>query len=94
MRIVMMEALYVNGNNGNTSYNATCFDSFAVEQIPKEIENLIKNKNIIRNIYRIQAFHSIMCGYFSIRFFDFVQKGTTLLDSTNFLSLNKYKKND
>ena len=25
----------MNGNNGSTSYNATYFDSFAVEHIPK-----------------------------------------------------------
>ena len=28
-------ALYVNGNNGSTSYGAISFDSFGVEQIPK-----------------------------------------------------------
>ena len=51
-------ALYVNANN------IVCFDSFGVEHIPKEIKKFIGNKNIIINIYRIQAFSSIMCGYF------------------------------
>ena len=53
-------ALYVNSDN------VTYFDSFGVERIPKEIRKFIKNKNI----YRIQAYHSIMCGYFCIGFID------------------------
>ena len=41
----------------------TYFDSFGVEHIPKEI--MKKNgQKIITNIYRIQAYDSIMCGYF------------------------------
>ena len=31
-------ALYVNGNNGSLSYNATYFKSFGVKHIPKEIK--------------------------------------------------------
>ena len=46
-------AFYVNGNNGGTSYDATYFDSFRVEHIPKEIKKFIGNKYIITNIYRI-----------------------------------------
>ena len=42
--------------------NVTYFDSFGVENIPKEIKNIIGNKNIITNIYRIQTYDSIMCG--------------------------------
>ena len=48
-------ALYVNRDN------ATYFDSLWVEHIPKEIKKFIGNKNIITNIYRIQAYDSIMC---------------------------------
>ena len=39
--------LYVNGND------ITYFDSFGVEHIPKEVKKFIRNKNIIKNIYRI-----------------------------------------
>ena len=46
--------------------NVTYFDSFGVEYIPKEIRKFIGNKNMITNIYRIQAYVSIMCGYFCI----------------------------
>ena len=54
-------ALYVNGNN-----NAIYFDSFGVEHIPKKIKHFIGNKNIITNIYRIQAYDLKMSGYFCI----------------------------
>ena len=62
-------ALYVNAEY------VKYFDSFGVELIPKEIKKLIKNKNIITNIYRIQAYNSIMCGYFWIGFVDFMLIG-------------------
>ena len=48
-------ALYVNAKN------VTYFDSFGVKHIPEEIKKFIKTKNIITNIYRIQAYDSIMC---------------------------------
>ena len=70
------------------------FDSFGVEHIPKEIKKFIGNKNIITNIYRIQAYDSIMCGYFCIGFIDFMLKGKSLLEYTNLFSPNDYEKND
>ena len=51
-------ALWVSNNN------VTYFDSFGVEHIPKEIKAFIENRNIKTNIFRIQAYDSIMCGYF------------------------------
>ena len=77
--------------NGN---NIIYFDSFGVEHIPKEIKKFIGNKNIITNIYRIQAYNSIMCGYFCIGFIDFMLKGKILLEHTNLFSSNDYEKND
>ena len=58
-------ALWINNNN------VTYFDSFGVEHIPKEIKAFIKNRNIETNIFRIQAYDSIMCEYFCIGFIDF-----------------------
>ena len=81
-------AFYVNDNN------VTYFDSFGVEHIPNEIRKFTGNKNIITNIYRIQAYDSIMCGYFCIRSIDFKLKGKSLLDYTNSFSPNDYEKND
>ena len=75
--------------NGN---NATYFDSLAVEHIPKEIKRFIGNKNIVTIIYRIQAYNSIMCGYFCVGFIDFMLKGKSFLDYTNLFSPNKMKR--
>ena len=86
--------LYVNGNNGSASYDAVYFDSFGVEHIPKEIKRFIGNKNIITNVYRIQAYNSIMCGYFCIGFIDFMRKVKKLLDFKNLFSPNEYLRND
>ena len=41
---------------------AVYFDSFGIEHIPKEIKHAIGNKEIKANIFRIQAYYSIMCG--------------------------------
>ena len=59
------------------------FHSFEVELIPKEIKAFIGNKNIKTNIFRIQAFDSIMCRYFCFGFIDVKRAGKTLTDFTN-----------
>ena len=74
--------------------DVTYFDSFAVEHIPKEIKAFINDKNIKRSIFRIQAYDSILCGYFCIGFIDFMLAGKTLTDFTNLFSSNNFKKND
>ena len=90
-------ALYVNNKT------ATYFDSFGVEHIPKEIMKFIgsneqsssakaRNKNIITNIFRIQAYNSIMCGYFCIGFINFMFNGNSLTDYTSLFSPNDLKK--
>ena len=77
-----------------TNNDVTYFDSFGVEHIPKELKKFIGNKNIITNIYRIQANDSIIYGYFCIGFVDFMLKGKSLLDYANLFSPNDYEKND
>ena len=77
-------------NNKTVTY----FDSFGVEHIPKEIKKFINSKNIITNIFRIQAYDSVMCGYFCIGFINFVLKGNNLADFTNLFLPNNFKKND
>ena len=69
------------------------FDTFGIEHIPKEINKFINN-DTKSNIFRIQAYNSIMCGYFCIEFINFMLKGKTLLDYTNLYSPNDFKKND
>ena len=80
-------ALYVNNET------VTYFDSFGIELIPKEVKKFIDNRNIISNIYRIQNYDSIMCGYFCIGFIDYMFKGKSLTDYTNLFSPNNFKKN-
>ena len=70
------------------------FDSFGVEHVPKEIIKLIKNKDIMVNIFRLQAYDSIMCGYYCIEFINYILKSKTLLDYTNLFSPNNFKKNN
>ena len=81
-------ALYVNNKI------VTYFDSFGVEHIPKKIMKFIARKKMIANIYRTQAYDSIMCAYFCIGFINFMFNGKTLKDYTNLFSQNDFKKND
>ena len=82
-------------NNNKVIY----FDSFGVEHISKEIKTFINrplssawhDKNIT-NIFRIEAYDSIMCGYFYIGFIDFMLAGKTT-EYTNLFSPNNFKKN-
>ena len=61
--------------------------------IPKEIEKFIRNKNIIANIYRIQAYSSAMCEYFCIGL-TIMLKGKSLLEYRNLFFPDDYEKND
>ena len=72
----------------------TYFDSFGVEHIPTEIRTLIINRplSVKTNIFRIQAYDSIICGYFCIGFIDFMLAGKTLTDFANLFSPNNFKK--
>ena len=74
--------------------NIVYFDSFGVEHISKEITKFIRNKNITTNIYRIQAYDSIMCVYFCTGLTHFMLKGKILLENTNLCFPNDYEKND
>ena len=82
--------VYLFVKNNEVNY----FDSFGIEHIPNEINKFIGNKNIISNIFRLQAYDSIMCGYYCIEFINYMLKGKTLLDCTNLFSPNDFKKND
>ena len=68
--------MYVQNND------VTCFHNFEVEKISKETKEFIGNKNIKTDIFRIQTYDSIMCGYFCIGFIDFILAGETLTEFT------------
>ena len=81
-------ALYVNNKT------VTYFDGSGIEHIPKEVRKFMGNRNITTNIYRIQNYDSIMCGYFCIEFINYMFTGKSLTDYTNLFSSNNFKKND
>ena len=72
----------------------TYFDSFGLEHIPIKIKTFIGNKSIKINIFRIQAYGSIMCGYFCAGFINFMLEGKSLPEYTNLFSPYDFKKND
>ena len=67
-------ALYVNAKN------ITYFDSFGVENIPKEIRNSLKIK-ILHQIFI--KYKYMMCGYFCIGLIDSMLKGKSFLEYGN-----------
>ena len=68
-------------------------DYFGIEYIPQEVLNKLKDKSITHNLFRIQYDESIMCGFYFIAFIEYLLARKTLLDHTNLISLNGYKKN-
>ena len=77
-------ALYVSNND------VVYFDRFGIEHIPKKIKKFISYKNIKTNIFRIQAYDAIMCGYFCIGFINFMLAGKILTDFTNLFPPNNF----
>ena len=73
---------------------AVYFDSFGIEHIPKEIKHAIGNEEIKANIFRIQAHDSIMCGYYCIKFINYMLESKSLIDFTSLFSPHDFKKND
>ena len=83
-------ALYVNSN-----IFWYTFIEFSIDRVPKKFKKFIGNKNITTNIFRIQAYDSIMCGYICIGFVDFFfQKGKSFIERTNLFSPNEYEQNN
>ena len=58
------------------------------------IKKVVGNKNIITNIFRVQARNSVMCQYFCIGFIDFMLAGKKLTDYTSSCFPHDFKKND
>ena len=66
------------------------FDSFGVEHIAEEIERFVKGLETDSNIYRVQSYDSIMCGYYCIKFIEYMFSGKKLTDFTNLFSPNDF----
>ena len=65
-------ALFIDGNT------AVYCGSFRIEYIPLEVLNIIKDKSITHNIFRIQDNESIMCGFYCIAFVEYMFAGEIL----------------
>ena len=77
-------SLYVNDNMHTST--ALVFNSF------KRNKKNIGNKNIRTNLFKIQTYESIMCGYFCIEFIEFIFKDESMTDFTNLFSPRSFEK--
>ena len=59
-------AMYVLNND------ATYFDIFGVKHVPRDNRGFIGNKNMQTNIFIIQVYDSVICGYFWTGFIDYM----------------------
>ena len=65
----------------------------------ESFKKLVGNKNakgsiITKNIFRIQAYDSVISGHFCIGFINFMLAGKTLTGFTNLFSPNNFEKNN
>ena len=81
-------ALYVSDNK------VIYFDSFRDKHVPKEIMHFIGDKNIKAKIFRIQGENLKMCGFFSIKFIDFMLANKILIDCTSLFSPYDFERID
>ena len=58
----------------------------------KEIKTFINKSTIITNIFRIQAYNSVIYGYFCIELIDTMLQGKSLTGFTNLFSPNDFRK--
>ena len=66
-------SLHVKDNKNNDE--VTYYDSFGVEYLSEEVTKFIGNKNIKSNIFRVQSYDLVICGYFCIGFIYFMLAG-------------------
>ena len=72
-------------------HTALYFDSFEIKYIPRGVLNIMMDKFISHNIFRIQSDDSVMCGLYCTGLY-MIDKN--MLDYINLLSPNDYQKND
>ena len=74
--------------------NVIYFDNFGVKHIQIDIKKFIGRKNIIINVYSIQEYDAILCGYYCTGFIYFMLKSKRLLEYINLFSPKEYENND
>ena len=70
------------------------FDSFGVGYVPEEIKDFIGSKNIIANIFQVQANNAITCGYICIGSLILCLQVKKLTDFMRLFSPYDFDKND
>ena len=65
-----------------------------MESVAEEVKRFRDNDHITIKTFRIQAYHSIICGCFCIGFIDSMFIGKSLLDFTKLFSPDNWKKSD
>ena len=68
MSILILELIKLWITLYKNNKTVTYFDFFGIEHFPKEIKEFTNNKDIVANIYGVQNYDSIMCGYSCIGF--------------------------
>ena len=66
------------------------FDSFEIEYILQNALSKVKDKSVIKKLFRIQDNDSIMGGSYCIAFIEYILVGKNLLDYTNLFSPTDY----
>ena len=66
------------------------FDSFEIEYILQNALSKVKDKSVIKKLFRIQDNDSIMGGFYCIAFIEYILVGKNLLDYTNLFSPTDY----
>ena len=67
------------------------FDPFAIEDIPKEVLNKIRDKSILNDIFRMQNRDSIICGFYCTTFIEYMLAETTFYIIPIYLLLSTMK---
>ena len=70
------------------------FDSFCVEHMPRAILRFLQGKDVDTNIYRIEVSDFVMCGYYCIKFLDYMFVRKSLTDFTSLFSPTDFALND
>ena len=61
-----------------------------MEHSLKEIKKFIDKSTVVTNTFRMQAYDSIMCGYYCSGFIDFMLIDKSLTDFTHLFSTNNF----
>ena len=84
-------------SQNKSRFNGVCYRDNLPDKVKDgayviNLDEYYPKENLIANIFRLQAYDSVMCGYFYIGFIDFMLKENNLTDFINLFSPNDFKK--